>query len=83
MRIGPVSCLAELDDVSDTSHEIILWTSLLLFQLYLSNAGASLLLRDTYATDRASLFLSHARVDVDVFRTDEKCTISRTGEPAI
>ncbi len=75
--------LGDLDDVSNTSHDIILRTSLLLFTLHLKDASAPLVLRDTCATDPASLFLSHARVDIDILDLDIQWAVSWPNEPAV
>ena len=61
---------------------MILRTSLSPLILRLLDASAPLLLRDTYATDY-TLSISHARVDINVFRSDEQWAVCWPDEPAI
>ena len=61
---------------------MILRTSLSPLLLYLLDASAPLLLGDTYAIVK-NLSISHARVDVNVFRSDEQWAVGWPDEPAI
>ena len=61
---------------------MILRTSLPPGILHLLDASAPLLLRDTYIIDY-SLIVSHARVNIDVFGSDEQWTVCWPNEPAI
>ncbi len=61
---------------------MILGTSLPLLILHLLDANASLLLRDTYAIDHA-WSVSHARVDINIFRSDEQWAVCWPDGPAI
>ena len=71
-----------LYDASDNGHDMILRTSLSPLILHLLDASAPLLLRDTYAMDY-TLIISHARVDINVFRSDEQWAVCWPDEPAI
>ena len=51
--------------------------------LHFLDASAPLLLRDTYAATDHTLSISHARVDINVFRSDEQWAVSWPDEPAI
>ena len=68
-----------LDDASDNRHDMILGTSLPLLILHLLDANASLLLRDTYH----AWIVSHARVDINIFRSDEQWAVCWPEVPAI
>ena len=74
--------LTVLKDASDNGHDMILRTSLPPLILHLQDASAPLLLRDTYATDIA-LSISHTRVDINVFRSDEERAVRWPDEPAV
>lgn len=78
-----ITALDDLDDVSNTSQEIILRSSLFPFSLQFHDASAPLLLWDINATDDVSLFLSHVRVDINVLCPDEQWAVCWPGEPAV
>ena len=61
---------------------MIFGTSLPLLILHLLDANASLLLRDTYAIDHV-WSVSHARVDINIFRSDEQWAVCWLDGPAI
>ena len=61
---------------------MILRTSLPPLILHLLDASAPLLLRDTYAIDH-TLSVSHASVDINIFRSDEQWAVCWPDEPAI